>query len=135
MNRHPKLNRRTLLGAAATGAGAVLGGLPLPHFTQRALAQGAGKEYVFLSIVTQAPFWVDHRMALKDAEKALGVTTSFTGNGASCAHGELLLCLQRVRSPARNERSLSFRYFSPPLPASLGHEGRLGSVWETRALD
>jgi len=79
MNRQPKLNRRTLLGAAATGAGAVLGGLPLPHFTQRALAQGAGKEYVFLSIVTQVPFWVDHRMALRDAEKALGVTASFTG--------------------------------------------------------
>jgi ribose transport system substrate-binding protein len=34
---------------------------------------------VFLSIVTQVPFWADHRRGLTDAAKALGVKTTFTG--------------------------------------------------------
>jgi ribose transport system substrate-binding protein len=62
-------------GAAATvGAFALAQGLPL----RRAAAQG-DQEYVYLSIVTQVPFWVDHRLALEDAGKALGVKTTFTG--------------------------------------------------------
>ena len=44
-----------------------------------ALAQGEGLEYVFLSIVTQVPFWADHKIGLEDAAKALNVKTTFTG--------------------------------------------------------
>ena len=71
------INRRKLLTAgAATGlAGAF--GLPVP--TKQAMAQGTGMEYVFLSIVTQVPFWVDHRAALDDVAEVLGVRTQFTG--------------------------------------------------------
>ena len=36
-------------------------------------------EYVYLSIVTQVPFWVDHKAALNDFGKATGVKTSFVG--------------------------------------------------------
>ncbi len=36
-------------------------------------------EYVYLSIVTQVPFWVDHKAALSDFGKATGVKTSFVG--------------------------------------------------------
>jgi ribose transport system substrate-binding protein len=62
-------------------AGAALGlaGLALPALSKAALAAGEGKEYVFLSCVTQVPFWVDHRKALDDVQKVLGVKTSFTG--------------------------------------------------------
>ncbi|MBL8153700.1 MAG: substrate-binding domain-containing protein [Anaerolineae bacterium] len=72
-----KVSRRDFMraGAAATvGAFALSQGLPL----RRAAAQG-DQEYVYLSIVTQVPFWVDHRLALEDAGKALGVKTTFTG--------------------------------------------------------
>jgi ribose transport system substrate-binding protein len=70
------LNRRNFLGsAAAVGIGAMM----LPAFTEEALAEGEGKEYVFLSIVTQVPFWADHRAGLDDAAKALNVKTTFTG--------------------------------------------------------
>jgi ribose transport system substrate-binding protein len=51
----------------------------LPTFSAEALAQGEGSEYVFLSIVTQVPFWADHRIGLEDAAKALNVKTTFTG--------------------------------------------------------
>jgi ribose transport system substrate-binding protein len=70
------LNRRNFLGAAALGG---LGGMMLPGFTAEALAEGAGLEYVFLSIVTQVPFWADHRAGLADAATALNVKTTFTG--------------------------------------------------------
>jgi ribose transport system substrate-binding protein len=36
-------------------------------------------EYVYLSIVTQVPFWVDHKAALKDFGNRTGVKTSFVG--------------------------------------------------------
>ena len=39
----------------------------------------ANDEYVYLSIVTQVPFWVDHKAALNDFGKATGVKTSFVG--------------------------------------------------------
>jgi len=71
------VNRRKLLTAGATAGFATAFGLPA--LSSKALAQGAGMEYVFLSVVTQVPFWVDHRAALDDAAKALGVTTRFTG--------------------------------------------------------
>jgi ribose transport system substrate-binding protein len=64
-----------LSAAASVGAGALL----LPQFTSETLAAGEGSEYVFLSVVTQVPFWADHRKGLEDAAKALGVKTSFTG--------------------------------------------------------
>lgn len=68
-------NRRKLLG----GAAGLAAGFGLPQFTPRALAAGAGKEYVFLSIVTQVPFWVDYRKALEDLEEILDIKTTFTG--------------------------------------------------------
>jgi ribose transport system substrate-binding protein len=76
MNDLTGIDRRTLLGAAALGG---LGAMPLPGFTRAALAQGEGLEYVFLSIVTQVPFWADHKVGLEDAAKALNVKTTFTG--------------------------------------------------------
>jgi ribose transport system substrate-binding protein len=36
-------------------------------------------EYVYLSIVTQVPFWVDHKAALSDFGKATGAKTRFIG--------------------------------------------------------
>ena len=68
-------NRRKLLG----GAAGLAAGFGLPQFTPQALAVGAGKEYVFLSIVTQVPFWVDYRKALEDLEEILDIKTTFTG--------------------------------------------------------
>jgi ribose transport system substrate-binding protein len=71
----PTSRRKFLTAATAAGLGAVA----LPELSAEALAAGEGKEYVFLSIVTQVPFWADHRKGLADAAKALGVKTSFTG--------------------------------------------------------
>ena len=72
-----KVNRRKLLTAGAvTGFAGAFG---LPMLSKQALAAGEGMEYVFLSVVTQVPFWVDHRAALEDAAAALGVKTRFTG--------------------------------------------------------
>jgi ribose transport system substrate-binding protein len=76
MNDLTGIDRRTLLGTAALGG---LGAIAFPGFTQAALAQGEGLEYVFLSIVTQVPFWADHKFGLEDAAKALNVKTTFTG--------------------------------------------------------
>ncbi|MBA2358223.1 MAG: substrate-binding domain-containing protein [Actinobacteria bacterium] len=36
-------------------------------------------EYVYLSIVTQVPFWADHKAALEDFGKVTGAKTSFIG--------------------------------------------------------
>lgn len=69
------INRRHLLATAALATA----GLAMPAFTAEALAAGEGKEYVFLTLVTQVPFWVDHRLAMADAEKVLGIKTEFTG--------------------------------------------------------
>jgi ribose transport system substrate-binding protein len=76
MNEIETIDRRTLIGAAALGG---MGAMMLPSLTPRALAQGDGSEYVFLSIVTQVPFWADHKIGLEDAAKALNVKTTFTG--------------------------------------------------------
>ncbi|GAB4575678.1 MAG: sugar-binding protein [Anaerolineae bacterium] len=62
--------------AASVGAMFAASGLPFPQ--PRAAAQ-SDQEYVYLSIVTQVPFWVDHRQALEDAGELLGVRTTFTG--------------------------------------------------------
>ncbi|WP_319529605.1 substrate-binding domain-containing protein [uncultured Cohaesibacter sp.] len=70
------INRRSLLTAAG---GLGLAGLALPQASKEALAAGEGLEYVFLSIVTQVPFWADHRAALKDLEAQLNIKTTFTG--------------------------------------------------------
>jgi ribose transport system substrate-binding protein len=69
------LNRRNAMIAGAAGLAAA--GLPLAP--REARAQNSNMQYVFLSIVTQVPFWVDHRRGLDAAAKALGVKTSFTG--------------------------------------------------------
>lgn len=71
------INRRNLLAAGA-GLG-LASGLGLPQLTSQAKAANADMEYVFLSVVTQVPFWVDHRKALKDVGELLGVKTTFTG--------------------------------------------------------
>lgn len=71
------MNRRNLLAAGA-GLG-LASGLGLPQLTSQAKAANADMEYVFLSVVTQVPFWVDHRKALKDVGELLGVKTTFTG--------------------------------------------------------
>jgi ribose transport system substrate-binding protein len=70
-----KIERRMLLRAA----GLVSLGAMTPSFTRVALAQGEGLEYVFLSIVTQVPFWADHKIGLEDAARVLNVKTTFTG--------------------------------------------------------
>lgn len=69
--------RRTLLTAATTAGLASAFGLPM--LSSEAKAAGAGKEYVFLSIVTQVPFWVDYRNAMKDLEEMMGIKATFTG--------------------------------------------------------
>ncbi|HJV94413.1 MAG TPA: substrate-binding domain-containing protein [Albitalea sp.] len=61
---------RTGGAVAATAAGAFAPGLARAD---------AGGDYVFLSIVTQVPFWTEHRRGLQDAAKLLGVKASFTG--------------------------------------------------------
>lgn len=71
-----ELKRRDLLTTiAAVSAGAIL---PLA-VSQTAEAASGDEEYVFLSVVTQVPFWVDHRAGLTAASNALGVKTTFTG--------------------------------------------------------
>jgi ribose transport system substrate-binding protein len=39
----------------------------------------AGKEIIFLSVMTTIPFWDDHKQALSDLSKNTGVKTSFIG--------------------------------------------------------
>ena len=74
-----RINKRDLLSAGGTIAGmAGLGSLALETVSPAAAAEAKG-EYVFLSIVTQVPFWVDHKHGLEDAGKLLGVKTTFTG--------------------------------------------------------
>ena len=70
-----KVNRRKLLTAGTTAGLASAFGLPM--LSSEAMAQGAGKEYVFLSIVTQVPFWVDYRNAMADLEELMGVGFAF----------------------------------------------------------
>lgn len=69
------LNRRHMLAALATlGVGA-----SLPLGATPAAAQARDDEFVFLSVVTQVPFWADHRAGLEAAAADLGVKTTFTG--------------------------------------------------------
>jgi ribose transport system substrate-binding protein len=67
--------RRNFLGRAGIVAA---GAMSLGEARQALAAEPKG-EYVFLSIVTQVPFWVDHKRGLEDAAKLLGVKTTFTG--------------------------------------------------------
>lgn len=72
------LSRRDFMkSGAAASVGALLASqlAALPAAAQ----DTSDQEYVYLSIVTQVPFWVDHRAALEDAGKVLGVKTTFTG--------------------------------------------------------
>ena len=73
------VTRRHLFGMAGMLAGAAgAGALTLGDIRSAAAAEAKG-EYVFLSIVTQVPFWVDHKHGLEDAGKQLEVKTTFTG--------------------------------------------------------
>ncbi len=65
-----------MAGALAGTAGA--GALAMEGVGAAAAAEAKG-ENVFLSIVTQVPFWVDHKHGLEDAGKLLGIKTTFTG--------------------------------------------------------
>ncbi len=72
------LSRRDFMkSGAAASVGALMASqlAALPAAAQ----DTSDQEYVYLSIVTQVPFWVDHRAALEDAGKVLGVKTTFTG--------------------------------------------------------
>ena len=70
-----ELKRRNMLGMlAAVGMGGTL-----PSLIGSASAAPADEEYVFLSVVTQVPFWADHRAGLEAASADLGVKTTFTG--------------------------------------------------------
>jgi hypothetical protein len=51
-----EIDRRSMLGFGAAAAALAVYGMPVA-----ASAQGSGGDYVFLSIVTQVPFWADHR--------------------------------------------------------------------------
>jgi ribose transport system substrate-binding protein len=74
-----KFSRRKFMQASALAStGAALGLPGLPAFAQPVRRQEE-QEYVYLSIVTQVPFWVDHQAALADAGSILGVKTTFTG--------------------------------------------------------
>src|SRR5919108_2816457 len=68
---------------AVGGAGALAGSSRAAPRAARHLAsegvKAAKDEYVYLSIVTQVPFWVDHKQALKDFSKVTGAKTSFIG--------------------------------------------------------
>jgi ribose transport system substrate-binding protein len=67
------LDRRSWLKRSGAFAATAAAGAATP-----ALAQ-AGQRYVFLSIVTQVPFWSEHRRGLADAAKLLGVQATFSG--------------------------------------------------------
>ncbi|MBN1963102.1 MAG: substrate-binding domain-containing protein [Anaerolineae bacterium] len=69
--------RRDFLKAGLGATAGLLAAQGLPSLGRRVYAQD--QEYVYLSIVTQVPFWVDHRDALEDAGELLGVRTTFTG--------------------------------------------------------
>ena len=71
------LNRRDFFKAGGTISAAAASTMVLTGLSKRAGAETA--EYVYLAIVTQVPFWIDHRLALKDAGKRLGVKSTFTG--------------------------------------------------------
>jgi ribose transport system substrate-binding protein len=79
MSEPIELSRRDALKTGSAALAATTLASLVPSFSNEALAQGAGKEYVFLSIVTQVPFWVDHRKALQDVQARLQVKTTFTG--------------------------------------------------------
>jgi ribose transport system substrate-binding protein len=73
------LTRRHVFNMAGVLAGAAGAGLLASGDIRTANAAEAKGEYVFLSIVTQVPFWADHKSGLADAGKQLGVNTTFTG--------------------------------------------------------
>jgi ribose transport system substrate-binding protein len=69
---------------AVGGAGALAGaGKAATRDAGRSLrsegVDASKDDYVYLSIVTQVPFWVDHKQALKDFSKVTGAKTSFIG--------------------------------------------------------
>jgi ribose transport system substrate-binding protein len=74
-----KISRRKFMQSSAVAStGALLGLQGLPAFASPPNRQEE-QEYIYLSIVTQVPFWVDHQQALADAGALLGVKTTFTG--------------------------------------------------------
>lgn len=84
------LERRRILammgggGLGALGAG-LLAGCTRSGDEKSAAKAGGDKlanpndQYVYLSIVTQVPFWVDQKQALKDFSELTGAKTQFTG--------------------------------------------------------
>jgi ribose transport system substrate-binding protein len=69
------LSRRSIIATMATmGVGAAV-----PLTATSAAAQTRDAEFVFLSVVTQVPFWAEHRAGLEAAGADLGVKVTFTG--------------------------------------------------------
>ncbi|MCL4876446.1 MAG: substrate-binding domain-containing protein [Anaerolineae bacterium] len=73
--------RRFMQAGAAASVSAFLAGkgMPVSRAFAKPVKRQGDQEYVYLSIVTQVPFWVDHQQALTDAGDVLGVKTTFTG--------------------------------------------------------
>ena len=70
------------LGGTALGAGGLLAGCrPAPKKAAgtSGRVRNPNDEYVYLSIVTQVPFWADQKAALKDFATATGAKTRFVG--------------------------------------------------------
>ena len=82
-----ELSRRDVLKAAMYGGAAAAGGGLLAacrsggstQESSRHKAINPSDRYVFLSIVTQVPFWVDHKAALSDFSSVTGAKTEFIG--------------------------------------------------------
>jgi ribose transport system substrate-binding protein len=66
-------------GSAATFAGTARATRRSANYLRNEGIRAAKDQYVYLSIVTQVPFWVDHKAALSDFSKVTGAKTSFTG--------------------------------------------------------
>jgi ribose transport system substrate-binding protein len=84
------LTRRDLIrssGAAGAGVGVAATLAACGSSSKGATTAGAAAskprnpndEYVFLSIVTEVPFWVDHKDAMSQFSKATGAKTQFVG--------------------------------------------------------
>jgi ribose transport system substrate-binding protein len=66
-------------GSAGAFAGTARAARSTANYLKSEGVSAAADHYVYLSIVTQVPFWVDHKAALKDFSKVTGAKTTFTG--------------------------------------------------------
>jgi ribose transport system substrate-binding protein len=71
------ISRRDFLGYSTAALGAV--GLGMAFDSKKAQAAESDETYVWLCAVTAVAFWIDGRIGLEGAGKALGVKTKFLG--------------------------------------------------------